>query len=372
MSLKNKKKIQKEIIDSLEDKSHGILLLAPRTGKTKIGIDIIKKEKPKSILWVTPSPKLRDVDIPEEFEKWKAKGYLKKTKIVCWKSLNKEVGYYDKIILDEYQEITPSNSRLLSNGQLFAGSILCLSGTHPEHAEKLDILSQLKLEILKEIDIDQAVDQGLIADYKINVIEVNLDSKNKNVLAGTKKNPFYTTEASNYNYISGTIKKLMFARKPTTFLIMKRMRSIYNSKTKEEVGKFLVHNLEGRKLVFCGSIEQSERLSDHTYNSKTDDIDLNKFLNEEVDTLACVKSGGTGFTYKNLDHLIIVQADSDKKGETTQKFARSLLLQGNYKAQIWFICLVNTQDEVWLKAALKDFDPSKIHYERFINLKNRL
>ena len=69
--MKSKTEIQKEIVEGLQEPSHGLLRLAPRVGKTKIGIDIIKKEKPKRILWVTPNAKLRDVDIPTEFKIWK-------------------------------------------------------------------------------------------------------------------------------------------------------------------------------------------------------------------------------------------------------------------------------------------------------------
>ena len=46
MTNKEKSRIQKEIVDSLEPKPHGRLLLAPRVGKSKLAIDIIKKNKP--------------------------------------------------------------------------------------------------------------------------------------------------------------------------------------------------------------------------------------------------------------------------------------------------------------------------------------
>ena len=75
----------------------------------------------------------------------------------------------------------------------------------------------------------------------------------------------------------------------------------------------------------------------------------------------CVQAGGIGFTYEKLDNLIIIQANSDKKGDTTQKLARSLLHQGNkYKGNIWFICLTDTKDKVWLEEALQHFEKNKI------------
>lgn len=99
--MNNRNRIQKEIVENLDLPCHGILLLSPRIGKTKIGVDILKKEKPESILWVTPSTKLRDVDIPQEFVTWKAKRLLNRTNIVCWSSLADIKGEYDKIILDK-------------------------------------------------------------------------------------------------------------------------------------------------------------------------------------------------------------------------------------------------------------------------------
>ena len=38
--------VQQEILDSIPNPSHGLVKLAPRVGKTKIGIEIIKREKP--------------------------------------------------------------------------------------------------------------------------------------------------------------------------------------------------------------------------------------------------------------------------------------------------------------------------------------
>ena len=97
----SKNLIQQQIVESLPNPCHGLLNLAPRVGKTKIGIDVIKKEKSKKILWVTPNTKLRDEDIPAEFKQWKATSYLKKTDIICYASLASHKGKYDKVILDD-------------------------------------------------------------------------------------------------------------------------------------------------------------------------------------------------------------------------------------------------------------------------------
>lgn len=327
--------------------------------KTKIGIEILRRELPKKVLWVTPSSKLRDEDLPQEFIKWKAKVLLRKLTFLCYKSLADHVGEYDTVILDEYQDITEDNSTPLLNGQIRYKNIIGLSGTHPKHEAKQEILDKLGLKVIAKMGIDEAIGKGLIADYNINIIECELDSTNRYIKAGNKTKQWLQTEKEAYSYMTKNIFK--------PFMAIRRMRFIYDSPVKERVAKSLLEKLGGRRLVFCSSIEQAERLGKNeslgnfTYHSKTDDKMLKKFMNQEIDELFCVQAGGVGFTYEKVDNFIIIQANSDKKGETTQKLARSLLDQENgYKGNIWFICLVDTKDKNWLEEALKDFDVSKV------------
>ena len=63
--------IQKEIVDTVPCNPVGRLLLSPRTGKTPVVLSLIKRDKPKNILWVTPSAELAETIIPSEFVKFK-------------------------------------------------------------------------------------------------------------------------------------------------------------------------------------------------------------------------------------------------------------------------------------------------------------
>ena len=367
----NREEVKKEILDSLKSPPHGIYLLSPRIGKSSIAIAIIKKFKFKSILWVTPSTQLRDVDIPDEFVKWKAKSYLSKTTIICYSSLSDLKGEFDLVIKDEIQSITPNNAEPFFNKNIKYKYILGLTGTMPKHDEKLVLIKKLGLNILKEITIDDAVESNMVADYRIKVLEVPLNNTDKNIVAGTKIKSFNTTESASYDYLSKQIARMMFVtdKKRLQFAILNRLRFIYKSPTKLETAKKLIKYLKGRKLVFCGGIEHAEELSPYTYHSKTDKTHLTQFLNEEIDLLACVNAGGTGFTYKNVEHFIVVQADSNKSGQFLQKVSRSILLQPDYQASIWIISLQGTQDEVWVTNALADLDQSKIEYVNIKNLK---
>lgn len=371
MTDKEKSELQKLIVSSVGSKESGRLLLAPRIGKTKIGIDIIKRDKPKSILWVTPSAKLAAEDIPQEFKTWKAKTYLKSLTTTTWKSLPKVVGHFDLIFLDEEQAMTPLNSSNLISGSL-TGRIITLTGTPTKHAVKLFLYSQLKLKVLYKLDINEAVSMGVLSDYSATVIQIPLDTKN-NIEAGNRTRRWMTSESKQYDYLNAEAERAIEMRsRQTQFKIMNRMHFIKKSHSKLNAAKWLLKNLVGRKLVFASNIAQAEEISDYVFHSKTDDKDYVRFANGEIDEIAMVDSGGIGHTYKAIDHLILVQTNSDKNGLATQKIARTLLSQKDYKARIWILSLMNTKDETWVDLTLNNFNREKVEFVKLWDLEKKL
>lgn len=373
MTKKEKNRIQKEIVDGLECRPHGRLLLAPRVGKSKIIIDIIKRDKPESILWVTPSAELADMDntkdgIVSEFVKWRAKKYINKLTTITWMSLSKIIGFYDMVVLDEEQHITENNSLNLLNRSIDYINIISMTGTPSKDFEKQQIYKKLDLKVLVNMNINKAVDIGLLSNYEIKVLDVPMSNK-KNIEAGNKNKRFKTSEIAQYNYLSSVVQQAIFQnRKDKTFRILQRMRAIKDSPSKHEAAKKLLSKLEGRIMVFCATIKQAEDLCKHTYHSKTDNTDLLAFKNGKIDRIGLVNAGGTGHTYKEVDHLVMIQADSDKNGLTSQKISRTLLEQKNYKATIWILSLLQTQDEKWVESALERFDKKKVKYINYKNL----
>ena len=362
--MESKSQIQQSIVSSLPSKPHGILLLSPRIGKTKIMIDIIKREKPKKILWITPNENLRDVEIPNEFITWKAKTYLNKTTIVCWASLSKVKGNYDVVVCDEYQYITEGNSKPFFNGKIKYNYMIGLSGTEPKGLDKQEILGKLGLTVLNSMTIDEAVSKDLVADYSIKVILTKLESKEKTIKAGSKDKPFMQTESNAYSYITKRINSIRFSgKKVPDFMYIQRMHLIKNLESKKKIAKKLISTLPGRTLVFAGSINQAEELSEHTHHSKNKaNSKLKDFIDGKVPVLACVESGGVGTTYRGVDNFIITQVNSNQNGSTTQKIARSLVPQEGYKATIYLIVADDTVDVGWTMKALEDFNPDKVEW----------
>lgn len=410
MTKKEKTEKQKEIVDTVRVNQQGRLLLAPRIGKTKIIIDIIKRDKPTSILWVTPSAKLAEEDIPQEFITWKAKKYIKVLKTVTWTSLDTIEGEYDIIVLDEEQHITEANSEKLRNGSL-KGRVISMSGTPTKDKDKLKLIDILSLQVIYDISMSEAVDMGLLSNYKIKVLKFPYDKKNgyiNRLEAGLKPIGTYSFENDKVIFegiLEGKLSysKIISKKGNELFLlktglgigvgyllldntfgkvtnngedyllkngeifttdtnVLKLFTQIKKYNQKFEMSKKLFNCLQGRVLLFAGSIDQANEISEHVYHSKTDNKDVQAFIAGEIDKIAMVNSGGTGFTYKSINHLVISQADSDKNGSTSQKIARTLLKQGKYEATIWILCLSNTQDEKWVEATLENFDKEKVEY----------
>ena len=416
--------IQKKVLDSIPSNTSGQLWLSPRLGKSKLMIDYIMREKPKTVLWVTPSRKLANKDIPEEFNKWfKDDVELPLFKAETWSSLNKLEGEYDLIILDELHKITEANSENIKSGSLKGKIIIGMTGTPTRDKKKLEVINQFSLPLLYHININKAVELGLLADYTINVVSQKYDYKDKylnNILKAIKPiGTYYVEEASEGSLVSAKLT-LKYGDKVVDKDLFKEVSSkgkeyykiitslgsnqgflmgnelfgktnigamevelregkIYTgnssmrlnaytqlkkSPQKLQIAKNLLSSLKGkRNMIFAGNIKQAEELSPTCYyHSKTVDLGLQDFIDGYEDTIALVEAGSVGFTYKDIDNLIVMQTNSNKNGTISQMISRTLLKQPEYKATVWLILLRETIDEKWVEETLEDFDINKVKF----------
>ncbi len=360
--------VQKEVVDALPPYPKGRLLLSPRTGKTPIAISLIKRDKPKSILWVTPSAELAETVIPAEFVKFKASSYLKRLTVSTWKSLPKLSGDFDYIILDEEQYLTENNIKSILDKTLKGKALLSMTGTPTKSWDKKKILQSLNLNSLYDISINEAVDIGLLSNYQINIINIPLSSV-KDIKREYGNNKFfYTSEKDEYLYFDKRAEEAIGKgnREEIQKAVLGRMRRIYENSSKFKTAYRMFNNeifKSHRKIIFCSTIKQAEQMCKCTYHSKTDNKDLLAFVNGDINSISMVNSGGIGFTYKEVDDLFLIQTDSDVNGYTSQKICRALLKQPNHKVNIWLFKLLGTKDEKWIRSALENFKSEKINHD---------
>ena len=357
-SLTLRDKRQQEFADIfLNHGEFGILNLCPRFGKIYTSINILKKlDKNIKVLIAYPDLKIKAA-WEADFE---TRGYnnpnVTYTTHLSIKKHTEE--HYDLVILDEIHLL--SEAQIEAVKELKCVSVLGLTGTLSSNTETT-LREELKLCVLAEYTIDQAIKEGVIVDYQITVVHVPLDNSTKVDYKGKMK-----TEKQQFDAYGWVINKMMATGKDTMFLRLARMRIIQNSLAKLNKTKDLLKkHADERILVFCGITKIADKPGIPSYHSKSDDKDVfQDFANGEGNHLAVVKIGNTGVTYKPLNHVIINYFDSN--GENlAQKINRCMAMEYNNpdkKAQIYIVCSTEEVELKWLKKALEFFDQDKIKY----------
>lgn len=359
-------RIQKEAKESIEKNSgRGLLAMCTGSGKSRIPILYAqdKKNKVQRIAVIVPTEILRDSGWKEEFKKWKALSLYKSTELLCYASAHKITGKeYDLVILDEAHNITELSAEFFKSNTV--RDIIALTATPPEKEEKQEILSSLGLKTTYTLTLEKGVELGIIAPINIHVIYTELDKVRKNVKMGNKERPFFQTEQKAYEYHTQSVDYAYetYNYDKLKFLIMNRARFIYNLNSKLEAAKMILDELfEERNIIFCGSVEQAEKISEHTFHYKSGKTALNQFIAQEIDELACVSALNEGHNLPMIDNAVIIQLNSNALN-LIQRIGRVCRWREGHEANVYLLICKDTQDEKWAESALKDFDKSSIKY----------
>ncbi len=281
----SKTEIQDYIIHTLPLKPNGRVLLAPRAGKTRIAVKTAVKNYPEKILYVTLDSKLAKKDLKAEFETWGGENIFDRVTSTTWKSLHKISGHFPMVIFDEDQHITEKAIENINiPGGLTFDYCMSMSGTPTTDVKKLKLFTKLGIDtLLYELSIDEAVIMGILAEYEINVVYLNLD-KRPNYKKTYKKKEYLVSEYTEYLKINGETEESILKRsRLTTMRVLNRLKFLGTCRTKTDATLFLKNYLPGRKMIFCHNQEQASEISPFVFHGKTDDKYLNLFCNEEID-----------------------------------------------------------------------------------------
>jgi len=360
MSLRDQR--QKEFAQVWLDKEWGILNLCPRFGKIYTTINILEKMNCDiSIIIAYP-----DVKIKDSWEQdFKTRGYNNSNiTYTTHLSLHKYVSNkYDIVIIDEIHLLSDAQldacEELLENNK----QVLGLTGTLSSWTES-EIEDRLGLPVLAHYPIEQAIQEGVIVDYKITVIKTPLDNKIVQTLKGKDR-----TEKKHFDACSWVIDQLERQGKNTMHLRLKRMRIIQSSIAKVRLTKVILEKYKDeRVLVFCGTTNSADSLGIPSHHSKSPDKEgFKKFAEGEGNHMAVVKIGNTGVTYKPLNKVIINYFDSNAEN-LAQKINRCMAMEYNNpekKAVIYILSTDESVEEKWLNKALEFFDKDKINVVNF-------
>jgi len=313
--MQRKNALQKEALLALHNKS-GTLAMCTGSGKSRVGILALKKEDHKNAKFaiIVPTEKLRDENWKNEFVKWKEEGLFRKCDRFCYASIAKVKDQtYDCVILDEAHRITENNISFFNNNTV--KRVIGLTATPPEDAEKHAMLSGIA-PIVFEYTLKQGVEDGVVAPYTIDVIELRLNNKEKTIEAGPKKNRYMVTERKKYEMLTSLINNLRRQGKDATFATLARARFLYDLPSKTKLAKYMLDHIipkTDRTLIFCGSIKQADELCENSFHSKTTDDDLKRFIEKKINRLSCVQALNEGHNLPDVDSALIVQLNSRQK-----------------------------------------------------------
>lgn len=343
----------------------GILNLCPRFGKIFTTINILEELKPKRVLIAYPDNKIKQ-SWKDDFAKreYDDSNVTYTTHLSLKKHLEEQ---FDLIVIDEIHLLSEAQiavaREMIEKHMEFShtgGDVLGLTGTLSSWTEKT-LKDELDLHVVATYSIEQAIEEGVVADYEITVVKVRLDNTIKNNYKGKKR-----TEKQQFDAYGYVIDSLERAGKSTMFLRLARMRIIQNSIAKlRRTRKIISEHKDERILVFCGVTKIADQIGIPSYHSKKEEKKIfDDFVSGKGKHLAVVKIGNTGVTYKPLNRVIINYFDSN--GENlAQKINRCMAMEydnPDKKAHIYIISSDEPVELKWLKKALEFFDKEKIKY----------
>jgi len=369
LNMNKRQQIQTSATDSIVfNRFVGVVEVAPRVGKTKITIDALNTvEKDINVLILAPRKEIFD-SWKEEMKKWNLRSNIN-VEFLWSNSISKNKKAYNLIIADEIHAYNLKVLSLLSKEQLKGTRILALTGTLDGDTEYL-LETILKLNVLYTYSVEQAIKDKIIADYEIICVGCDLDQQDKYVLSGNKENPFLQTETEAYAYwdSSYTAAKQRQKWSSLRFLMSKRLDVIYNARSKQKVTEDILSTVD-RCIIFSGRQDIADKLGDNSFHSKSDKDSLKQFSEGTIDKLSVVSMVSMGITIPDLKVAVFNQL---KSGENlaVQQAMRAMNMEGGRKANIYIVYLRNTQDEVWMRSALKGFEASKIKECKIQELKD--
>ena len=339
----------------LESNRFSILLLSPRMGKCKVGINIMTKLNFPKTLICFPDNKIRK-SWEDDFIKFDFDS--RNVTFTTYLSLQKHVNEaHELIIMDEPH--TLSENQINVSKELFLTNkvVLGLTGTLAEDT-RYTLQKELGLSVLAEYPIEQAIKEGVVSNFQINVIQVPLDNKLKIYKGKTEKQKFDA-----YTYL---IDKFEKEGRDSKFMRLNRMRIIQNSIAKKNATIKLINtNSKERILVFAGLKKIADSLGIPSFHSETKDVTLlHKFASGEGNKLAVIKMGNAGITFLPLSQVIINYFSSN--GETLiQQLMRCMSYEYDNPNKTAIINIISSTEPTefkWLKKALSDINPERINW----------
>tara|TARA_R110002153_G_scaffold68523_3_gene181776 strand:+ start:592 stop:1683 length:1092 start_codon:yes stop_codon:yes gene_type:complete len=358
--------IQSGALDAISDKNRAGVNISMGVGKTLLAIKHMTKRYTSisKFLVVAPKRKIFTSWI-DELNKYPEYKFLEEhITFSTYLSLTKQDTDYDVIYLDECHSLKATHNKFLKSFIEIGGTTIGLTGTYPSNnnSEKGKMCNYY-CPLVYTYSVDDAVSDALLNDYEIIVHPVHLNSlgglHKKTKSGGT----YETSETKDYAYWT---KQTLQANTPKSQQMSRimRMKALMSYQSKFEYALNLFHVQDNKTIVFANTQVQADGLCNYSVHSKNKKSDENLKLFKEgtITKLSAVDQLSEGVTIPNLKTGIIMHAYGNNR-KASQKIGRLLRLNPEDKSTIHILYYKYTQDEEWVKNALKGFNKQKIKWK---------
>ena len=367
MNQKLRNEIQEKIIQIAKSRQYnGVIRASIRLGKTYIGLMCINTNLRTLVCYPKVTIKQSWLDEIEKHNFYQVQPEY--STFASLKKLVKSGEKYNRIIVDEIHKLSANNRKELKQLISSTGSILGLTGTLRLKSEKA--LDSIGVPVIAQYDLEDAITDGLVKDYKLFIHFVKLDNIHKQ---------FYDSLVSKYDYFRDLddVESMLIsegkgdANKQRQYVLgWKKYRGlitnyIYNSSELTDKAQELIHQYKDKKtLIFSLRTNVADELSLNSYHSKDKNLKaLEEFQISEQGHLSTVNMISEGITIHHLNNIICHTVTSNTE-DFQQKLGRGLQL-GDINGEVCAvhcICLKDTIQERWIELCCKSLNQHKIYY----------
>lgn len=366
-----REKLKKDLHKSIGKSKEVLIELPTGTGKTGIALEQAIIQSPKALptlrFYVPETTNI--ISIKKEIED---RGYQYKFKdidVLCYRSIHLVEEPADVTIYDETHHLFGEKTfehYLKNRGEIN----IYVSATIDEEQHY-----QLKqnTENLKKYSktTDEVVDMGILPESSVYIWRVEVDdtkkkyevkygSKTYKVTAKGKLDKFAKDIRYFMNLWDTNKKKNGYALTRVKNIGSERKRFIASLKT--DIAKELMENIQGRRIVFCGSVKQSQEIGGKKYSivgtnkKKDNEKKFNDFNNRKIDVLTTVGKLQESVNLVDCQSAVLVQLGNQAR-EFIQKRGRVLRV---LEPIVHIIVVNDSKDEDFLDTTMTHINHSSI------------
>ncbi len=357
---------------------NGSIIAGTGFGKSRCGVTacnhtLSNNPNAKAIILV-PTTQLQK-QFQEEFLKWGYEDCLDRVDIICYQSAYKlQDQHYDIVVCDEIHLGLSLEYRKFFENNSF-NKILCMTATPPEEPEYQSLLQELAPTVYT-ITLDECVNLGLVSPYEIYCMPVDLTVEEREAYKNiNNKFVYYKYQLGQFDAFNEA-KRLMSDKNADShskgmaaqfYRCIRSRKAIVDFAENKitEFKKLVYQHLDKKILAFGGANEFTDRLCDSidplgmAYHSKKTkkqrENSLKYFKNDTINVLCSTKALNQGLDVPNANMGIICGITS-KSLSMIQRVGRLIRLKEGKVGKIYILYIKDSQEEKWLKNAVKKLD----------------